>query len=370
VPYNAFYGGFVVNALLPVFVAGIALLAGAVLAALKRDNGDLRTRVGIAGGYLWLMLSFAATRELFSVLNCTGHGDSVGDRYVLTALWEQCDLHAGTAYSATFSFGILLGLIFIAGTYAATVLPLRGCASKRWGRRTRLRDPGHLEDRLLLSGGQEGEHDAGEQDLSGGRGDRNLSGDQLTPMASLSSAPDEAPEAPALAEPLIEPAFEAPALAAPTPAATWSGYVLAPYTSASRWWEAVHATRRLAIALLQALAPYRSPVLPVGVTLVLTLSLLAHAWRRPFRAVQDNRWEAASLWLLLTTYIASFVLSTSDTAATGSTALGITWLLIVANFGFVAGLLATLWRVLPARRRVTGKKIAGGIAMLREGGRG
>jgi hypothetical protein len=233
----------------------------------------------LAVGYLWALLMFAAVRRIFSVLNCTSYGDSFGRRYVATALWERCDLSPGTAYSAVFGFGVVLGVAYVAVTIVAIVNPL-------WG---------------LLRGGA------------------RCSGD-LSP---------------------------------------WATFLLAPYNDANAWWEAVQVAKRLAIALLQALSPFQSSILPVGVSLVLSASLLIQAWRKPMRAHVDNVAESLSATLLLATYMSGLVVSNAVFASGGTE--GIAWFLVVLNFVFAAWLVGMLvWRVGRRVRTELGRGSSGG----------
>jgi hypothetical protein len=63
------------------------------------------------------------------------------------------------------------------------------------------------------------------------------------------------------------------------------------------------------LAVLQALVPFHSTALPVGITVLLTASLAVHTWFRPFRQNIDNMAESLSLSLLLVTYMVGLVIA-------------------------------------------------------------
>ena len=131
---------------------------------------------------------------------------------------------------------------------------------------------------------------------------------------------------------------------------------LPPYDDGNAWWEYVQVGKKLTIALLQALAPFQSSFLPVGITLVLSGSLLVQSWRKPFRARLDNVAESLSATLLLVTYMSGLVVSNAVLVSHGTE--GIAWLMVILNFAFDAWILAML--VVRVGRRVGGKLRGGG----------
>jgi hypothetical protein len=144
----------------------------------------------------------------------------------------------------------------------------------------------------------------------------------------------------------------------------WTAYLVAPYDESSRWWEAVQVSKRLAIAVLQALAPFQSAVLPVGVSLVLVSSILLQSWRKPFLARIDNVAESISATLLLLMFMAGLVVSNATYASRGVE--GVAWLVVIANLLFVAwAVMALFWRKaaqLRGRSRTRGGKAVSGAS--------
>jgi hypothetical protein len=71
--------------------------------------------------------------------------------------------------------------------------------------------------------------------------------------------------------------------------------------------------RSLALALLVGLLPVDSPLLPVGVLAVMSASLVAHLWVRPWRRAVDNALETAVLVAAALSYLLN--ITTGATAA-------------------------------------------------------
>jgi hypothetical protein len=283
--WDGFFGPFGFACFLPVCVAFGAVLVTGASALWGRVRGakggaapgSVRERLALSGGYLWLVLVFGAARRVLSALNCTSYGSSFGERYVVTALWVECDRGRGD-YAAVFATAVVLGPLFVVGTAV-------------------------LLGRTLLRGA----------DGEGGSG----------PAAAVLG-------------PFLE----------------------APYREEVRWWEAVQTSRRLALAVLQAVLPFQSASLPVLVTVLLTSSLAVHAWCKPFKRRVDNVAESVSLSLLLGTYMVGLVLANAafrveDRRGT----LVAAWAVVVLNGLFLAVLFAGLFTRYAVAGYRRGKKL-------------
>ncbi len=109
-------------------------------------------------------------------------------------------------------------------------------------------------------------------------------------------------------------------------------FLSSPYSPESYYWEAVQFARRVVLAGLISLPRFNSPVQPVAVTALLVVSLLAHAWRRPFSRPMDNAFEAISLGLLVATYTSGLVASNPAYAGGGAI---LEWAVLILNIIFL-----------------------------------
>ncbi len=121
-------------------------------------------------------------------------------------------------------------------------------------------------------------------------------------------------------------------------------FLEAPYRGGLTWWELVQTSRRLVLAMLQALVPFQSATLPVGITVLLTASLAVHTWCKPFRKRIDNMAESLSLSLLLVTYMVGLVIANAkfvldDRGGTDFAA----WLVVALNGLFLLALFLGLF---------------------------
>ena len=121
-------------------------------------------------------------------------------------------------------------------------------------------------------------------------------------------------------------------------------FLEAPYREGLTGWELVQTSRRLILAVLQALVPFQSAALPVAVTVLLTASLAVHTWCKPFKTRVDNMAESLSLSLLLVTYMVGLVIANltfvqDDRGGTTFAA----WLVVVLNGVFLLALFLSLF---------------------------
>jgi Leucine-rich repeat (LRR) protein len=123
--WDGFYGPFVQAGLLPVLVAlgsaWIALVSGLVS---KQGPETYRSRLVLAGLYLWFVLLFGSMQKLMAPLNCTDYGsEASGKRFLTAALWIACD--SGSSYRGLLAASIVFGLGYIVVSVAYMVYRLR-----------------------------------------------------------------------------------------------------------------------------------------------------------------------------------------------------------------------------------------------------
>jgi hypothetical protein len=140
-------------------------------------------------------------------------------------------------------------------------------------------------------------------------------------------------------------------------------YLEAPYRDGLTWWELVQTSRRLTLAVLQALVPFQSAILPVGITVLLTASLAVHTWCRPFRQNIDNMAESLSLSLLVVTYMVGLVIANAkfvldDRGGTDFAA----WLVVAVNGVFLLVLFLGLFTKYASIGIRKGRKLFGSDA--------
>lgn len=97
-------------------------------------------------------------------------------------------------------------------------------------------------------------------------------------------------------------------------------------------WECMQLGRRFAFALFHGLSPYDSPILPLGISSVLLVSISLHLWFRPFKSVVANTIEMASMTMLLASYATWQVISLGTLSFSNGT---IGFALLVANVAFL-----------------------------------
>jgi hypothetical protein len=140
-------------------------------------------------------------------------------------------------------------------------------------------------------------------------------------------------------------------------------FLEAPYRDELTWWELVQTSRRLILAILQALVPFQSATLPVGITVLLTASLAVHTWCKPFRKRIDNMAESLSLSLLLVTYMVGLVIANTkfvldDHGGTDFAA----WLVVALNGLFLLALFLGLFTKYASIGIRKGRKVFGSDA--------
>ncbi len=114
-------------------------------------------------------------------------------------------------------------------------------------------------------------------------------------------------------------------------------YLAGPYRRNHRGWEAVQVSRRLSLSLVQGLVPFHSLALPLLITLLLTVSLVLHSYRRPYKARSANIAESISLTILLVTYTLGIVASERVSVLDPIPRIGeaVAWIILLVNLIFV-----------------------------------
>jgi hypothetical protein len=112
----------------------------------------------------------------------------------------------------------------------------------------------------------------------------------------------------------------------------------APFRDGAFYWEGIHFARRALLALAWSLSPDGSIVLPAAASLTLLAALGAQLVKRPFKSRIDNIAETTSLLVLIFSFYLSTVIAR---AADHGTAVA-SWVLLVLNLVFCAGLAAAI----------------------------
>jgi hypothetical protein len=263
----------------------------------------------------WLFV-FRSLVSLFAVFNCTAVFDgAVKQRngpLIASALWEHCDL-SSPRYAALFAVAILLGPAFAIVTVSVFV-PIG--SRWRWPQ-TQTVAKARIHEAQL---------------------DHQQSHQQSLPLSSATTMTTTTTPWSVLDE--------------------WRAFASAPYRDACAHWEVVQALRRVVLAMVLALSPYGSLVLPLLVCLVIVLSLGAHLWVLPFRAAVDNAAEAVSLLLLLLTFLTGLIMTASSAAGWDPNHAAIAaWVAVIANAIFVGVLVAAAaWTRATRGRRLARRK--------------
>lgn len=103
----------------------------------------------------------------------------------------------------------------------------------------------------------------------------------------------------------------------------------APYReSPGKVWGALTFGRQSLLVIISALSPIMTPVLALGTSAILTLSLVIHLWVKPYRGQLLNFAEAVSLAVLIVSFVTATASFSSPKSASSSAAA---WSLIIVN---------------------------------------
>lgn len=105
------------------------------------------------------------------------------------------------------------------------------------------------------------------------------------------------------------------------------------------WWEVAQFSKAIAVAFVNRLAPFQSPLQPVLVSLVLALTLAAHCWVQPFKSPADNAFEMASLLVLAVTYATSLVFGNDEFRSSSGLAMAV----LIVNVALLSALALTIF---------------------------
>ena len=111
-------------------------------------------------------------------------------------------------------------------------------------------------------------------------------------------------------------------------------FITAPYRPRLHFWEVIVTARRLSLAFVEGIAAYQSALQPVGIFVLLFVSLLLHLIAQPYISPLVNGLETISLATLLLSYFIVVVLALPSVS--GGTAIALYTTVVAANLLIVA----------------------------------